>query len=322
MHTQRWSWWLLVSISLLVFGCEKNDRAPAIKKDYTVRAVAARTYVIEGPLALPNKDNQGFMHNAGFVVTDKGVVVIDPGGSVQIGEMLLKKIRGVTQAPVLAVFNTHVHGDHWLGNQAIRAAFPKAVIYAHENMRAKVKAGEGENWVGMMMQMTEGAVKGTQPLAPDIALADGDVLTIGNTHFRALHTGRAHTDGDLMIEVVEDGVVFMGDILFNGRLPRLDDGSFAGNIKALERALQTAAKVFVPGHGAPGDRAVPTNFRNFLLTVRDTVKKQYAAGTSDFDAKPAVVTAAAPWRQWVGFDDGIGKLVSLAYLEAEQEDFK
>lgn len=141
-------------------------------------------------------------------------------------------------------------------------------------------------------------------------------------HFRALHTGLAHTDGDLMIEAVEDGVVFTGDILFNGRLPRLDDGNFGGNIKALDRALQTPAKVFVPGHGAPGDRGVPTQFRSFLVTVRDTVKRQYAAGTSDFDAKPAVVAAVAPWRQWVGFDDDIGKLVSLAYLEAEQDDFK
>lgn len=148
------------------------------------------------------------------------------------------------------------------------------------------------------------------------------MLTIGNMHFRALHTGLAHTDGDLMIEAVEDGVVFTGDILFNGRLPRLDDGNFGGNIKALDRALQTPAKVFVPGHGAPGDRGVPTQFRSFLVTVRDTVKRQYAAGTSDFDAKPAVVAAVAPWRQWVGFDDDIGKLVSLAYLEAEQDDFK
>lgn len=313
-------WWLFPL--LLLGACEKDDRAPAIKQDYAVRTVAPHTYVIEGPLALPNKENQGFMHNAGFVVTDKGVVIIDPGGSVQVGEMLLKKIRGVTQAPVVAVFNTHIHGDHWLGNQAIRAAFPKAVIYAHENMRAKVKAGEGENWVAMMMQMTEGAVKGTKPLAPDMSVTDGEVLTIGNMRFRLLHTGVAHTDGDLMVEVVEDGVLFVGDILFNGRLPRLDDGTFGGTIAALDRALKTPTKIFVPGHGAPGDRAVPSDFRNFLVSVRDTVKKQYTAGTSDFDMKPAVVAATAPWKQWVGFDDGIGKLVSLAYLEAEQDDFK
>lgn len=167
MCTRRLPGWLPLLLSLVVLGCEKNDRAPAIKNGYAARAVAPHTYVIEGPLALPNKDNQGFMHNAGFVVTDKGVVAIDPGGSVQIGEMVLAKIRGVTKAPVLAVFNTHVHGDHWLGNQAIRAAFPQAVIYAHENMRVKAQAGAGEHWVGMMMRMTEGAVKGTQPLAPD-----------------------------------------------------------------------------------------------------------------------------------------------------------
>jgi len=56
------------------------------------------------------------------VLTAKGVVVVDPGSSVQVGEMLLKKIATVTKDPVIAVFNTHIHGDHWLGNDRHRRA--------------------------------------------------------------------------------------------------------------------------------------------------------------------------------------------------------
>ena len=59
--------------------------------------------------------------NPAFVIGADGVVVIDPGSSVQTGEMVLRQIGQVTGLPVVAVFNTHIHGDHWLANQAIRS---------------------------------------------------------------------------------------------------------------------------------------------------------------------------------------------------------
>nr|WP_231892881.1 MBL fold metallo-hydrolase [endosymbiont of unidentified scaly snail isolate Monju] len=81
------------------------------------------------------------MNNPSFLVTEQGVVVVDPGGTLQAGRMLVGKIRATTDKPVLAVFNTHVHGDHWLGNQAIVEAWPQAVIYAHPKMIEEAKAG-------------------------------------------------------------------------------------------------------------------------------------------------------------------------------------
>ena len=41
------------------------------------------------------------------------------------------------------MLNTHIHGDHWLGNQAVRAAFPDAVIYGHPEMLAEVEGSGG-----------------------------------------------------------------------------------------------------------------------------------------------------------------------------------
>ena len=92
--------------------------------DYPASKVATHTYVIHGPVDYPNPQNQGFMNNPAFVLTKAGVVVIDPGSSVQSGEMVLRQIRKVTDQKVVAVLNTHAHGDHWLGNQAFREAAP------------------------------------------------------------------------------------------------------------------------------------------------------------------------------------------------------
>jgi glyoxylase-like metal-dependent hydrolase (beta-lactamase superfamily II) len=310
---------LLVVLSALLLGaCDR--KGAAIDKDYPVTKVTERVYVIHGPNELPTPSNQGFMNNPGFVLTKKGVVVIDPGSSIQTGEMVLKKIAAVTNQPVIAVFNTHVHGDHWLGNDAIRRAYPKAVIYAHPKMIAK-SAEAGPFWVKLLNRLTDNAVRGTQPVAPDLGLDNDEVLTLDGLHFGAHHTGTAHTDGDLMIEVVEEKVLFLGDNAIAGAVRRLDDGSFPGNIKACEAALKTGARHFVPGHGETGGREVVIAYRDFLDRLYRAVRKYQAQGLSDFEMKDKVVAELQPYRTWVQFDSEIGKLVSLAFLEAERQAF-
>lgn len=308
----------LLAATLLLTACDR--KAGSIDADYPLTRLTERVYVIHGPNEMPNEANQAFMNNPGFVLTAKGVVVVDPGSSVQVGEMLLKKIATVTKDPVIAVFNTHIHGDHWLGNDAIRRAWPKAVIYAHPNMIAKA-AVEGENWIERMNQLSDGAVRGTQVVVPQMGLDHDETLTLGGLHFRLLHNGVAHTDGDLMIEVVEEKLLFLGDNVVAERAGRLDDGNFAGNIAACDLALKTGATVFVPGHGKSGGREVVTAYRTWLTTLYGSVKKHYAAGVDAIGMKDKVVPELAAYRKWALFDSEVGKLVSLATLQAEQEAF-
>lgn len=58
-------------------------------------------------MGFPNSLNQGFMNNPVIVVTDDGVVLIDPGSNVQLGRMVLGEIKKVTNKPVVAVYATH-----------------------------------------------------------------------------------------------------------------------------------------------------------------------------------------------------------------------
>ncbi len=86
-------------LSLIVFLSACDRKAPAIQADFPLTKLTERVYVIHGPNEIPNKQNQGFMNNPGFVLTRKGVVVIDPGSSIQVGDMLLKKIAICDQRP-------------------------------------------------------------------------------------------------------------------------------------------------------------------------------------------------------------------------------
>ena len=309
-----------VAALLLLVACGET-KAPPIHGDYAAAKITDRVYVIHGPLGMPSQENQGFANNPAFVLTSAGVVVIDPGSSVQVGEMVLDKIAAVTGAPVIAVFNTHIHGDHWLGNQAIKHAFPKAVIYAHPKMIEQARAGAGAGWVNILDTMTAGATRGTVARPPDLGVGAGETLKLHNLRFRIYHNDRAHTDTDIMIEVVEEGVLFLGDNGLNRVLRRMDDGNLKGQLAALDAALASKARHFVPGHGQSGGRAIVVGYRNFLTALRAAVKKYHDRGLGDYEMKDQVIRELAAYKDWKNFNDVIGRTIGVVYLQIESEAF-
>jgi len=296
------------------------ERGPAVP-DYPFQEVAEGVYVIHGPVGYPSPANQGFMNNPAWVLNDAGVVVVDPGASVQSGEMVLRALRKVTDAPVIAVLNTHVHGDHWLGNQAIRAAYPEVPIYGHPAMIEAIENGAGEEWLGRMMRATEGATAGTEVVEPSQSVDGGAELKLGGLTYRIHHWGQAHTKTDLMIEIPERGVLFAGDNANNERIVRMDDASFTGLIDTLERAKAIPAKVLVPGHGATGGPEIIDENLRYVSTLHEAVAVLFEEGLSDFEMKDTIAERLADYEDWAGFDDELGKHISLAYLEVEAEAF-
>ena len=297
------------------------EKAPPLKAAYQATQVADDVYVIHGPKGVPSPQNQGFMNNPAFIVTGKGVVVVDPGSSVQVGEMVLDQIRKVTDNPVVAVFDTHVHGDHWLGNQAILEAFPQVKLYAHPKMMERVEKGAGAQWLEVMMDMTKGATAGTRVVSANSPVNEGSVISIGGLDIHVLHDGKSHTDTDIMLHLPEKGVIFLGDNAGYGRMLRLNDGSFLGNIRNLNRALATKAKVFIPGHGLTAGPEAATEYRDYLQTVYQGVKSYFEDDLSDYEIKPRLLPKLARWRDWTDFDSLVGSHISLAYLEVEAAEF-
>jgi glyoxylase-like metal-dependent hydrolase (beta-lactamase superfamily II) len=297
-----------------------SEPARAIRADYPLDRLTPNVYVIHGPTADPTPENQAFRNNPGIVLTREGVVVIDPGSSVHVGEMVVRKVKTLTSKPIVAVFNTHSHGDHWLGNEGIKLAYPRAVIYAHPKMKAMAIKDEGRMWIKAFNELSNGAAEGTTPVGPDKVVNDGDVITIGGTRFRILLPGPAHSDHDVMIELPDEKVLFFGDVVRDGLFSPFQ-ASFKGNIAAIDRGLKTGSKVFVPGHGRSGDATVTRNYRLFLVTLREQVRRNYRNGLSDFEMKPRIAEALAAYRDWSSLDESLGRLVSAAYQEIEAEEF-
>ena len=305
--------WLL-GLVLLAGAAYALQKAAPIRVDYPPQEIAPGVYVIHGPKELPSPENQGFMNNPAWIVTDDGVVVVDPGSSVQVGEMVLARIEKTTDKPILAVFNSHIHGDHWLGNQAIRARYPQVPIYGHERVGPKVIAGAGTEWVELMLSMTQNATAGTSVVKPDHPVKDGD-------EYRVMNNDKAHTDTDIMLHVPEKSLIFLGDNAGHERILRLEGGSFPGNVAALENAIATGASVFVPGHGPSGGKEVAERYRDYLKTVYSTAQLGVDEGLADFEIRPLLMPKLEPWSQWAGFEHELGRHINGAYLEAEAAAF-
>lgn len=288
---------------------------------FAAEKVSAHAYVIHGPLELPNETNEGFMNNPAFVVTDDGVVVIDPGSSVHTGKMLLREIAKVTDKPVIAVFDTHIHGDHWLGNDAIHRAYPDATIYAHDKTISMIDDGEGQSWLNLMHSMTKGATAGTKVVNANKALNGGEDLTIGGHPFQIIHRGQAHTRTDIMILHKPDNVLFTGDNVSNKRLIRLVDASFKGSIETIEVAKRLKPSVVVPGHGKTGGTELLDQYQTYLSTLYQNVSQLFEENLSDYEMKPLIHNKLTAFHDWSGYDDELGKHISGAYLEIEADAF-
>ena len=310
---------------LFVNASNSPHSTPETIASIDVINVTNDVYVLHGVNQLPNQRNRGLIANLGFIVSDSGVVVVDSGGSAEHGRLLLEKIATITAAPVIAVFNTHIHGDHWLGNAAIAEQFPQAEFYAHEKMAELAQAGEGKRWIEIFNQLTEGALQETVPFPPTTSISNDDQFSFGDINVTVLTEERAHSVGDIIVFVEKKNaasVVFTGDIAVHNRMGIMDDGSFKGNIAALDKLIALNAGVYVPGHGPTMNGPTLTlAYRNYLAKLYAETQIYYEEGLADFEIKGKILPGFSAWKSWYGFDEAFGRHVNLVFLEVEEEEF-
>ena len=292
--------------------------------DIAPRQLSPRVWMIFAEDGFPTPENRGMMASLFFVVGKEGVVVLDSGASLQIGEMAIRMIRRVTLKPVIAVFNSHFHGDHWLGNHAFVKHFGPLPIHALPHTIESVRGAEGNLWRSLMERWTNQSSAGTQVVAPNTAVQHGQVLQFGDIRLRMHHYGQAHTLGDLCVEVLGDQVTTVGDIAMTNRIANMDEGSYPGTFRYYDSLMANApGQLWAPGHGEPRRDLLET-YGRFLKGIWEPCLQAVKDEKSVDEAKamvlrdPRVIARAATMQ---GFDSNIGKYTSLAYLEAEKEAF-
>lgn len=236
------------------------------------RQVSASAWYVEGLSALGSPANQNFISNAGFVVTPKGVVVIDALGSPALAQRLLAEIRRHTDQPVTHVILTHYHADHIYGLQVFKAAGAK--VLAHEAGRSYLHSDTAK--LRLETSRTELAPwidPNTQLASADEWLTGESELVVGGTRLQIKPVGPAHTAEDLVVYLPAERVLFAGDLVFRGRIPFVGQADSGSWIKALNTLLGLDTVAVVPGHGPMSTAARPDMelTRDYLAYLRETM---------------------------------------------------
>ena len=211
--------------------------------------VTEGVWFVQGEAALGSVANRNFISNAGFVITNDGVVVIDALGSPTLGKELIEAIRRLTTQPIRYVIVTHYHADHVYGLQVFKAIGAK--ILAHPEGREYLNSDTAQRRLEASRQeLFPWIDQNTRLVGADRWLdAEETTLRVGSFDFVIRHVGPAHTPEDLVVFVPKMDVLFAGDLVFRGRIPFVGQADSQNWIASLGRLIEFHPKVMVPGHG-------------------------------------------------------------------------
>jgi cyclase len=238
--------------------------------------------------------------NAGFVIGDDGVLVIDTFQDPRPAKALLGEIRKLTPLPIRFVVNTHYHLDHVNGNDVFAAA--GASIVAHRNVRAWMRT---ENIKMLDPPVTAEKKARVASLTLPAVVYDSHIeLYLGSRRIDVRYYP-GHTGGDSVVSIPDGHVVFCGDMLWKEHIPNLIDASTKAWVDSLD-AMQKdyGPSTWVPGHGGIANAQDVLTFRKYLADLRASVRREQAAGKSG----DALVQALLPglksnYGKWGFFSD-------------------
>jgi len=264
--------------------------------------VSKHVYYVQGVAGVAT-DNEGFVSNAAFVVTDEGVVVFDTLGTPALAERLVSRIRDITDQPIRRVYISHYHADHMYGTQVF------------QDLGAEIVAPQGAaDYLGSetaqqrlderRTSLSPWVNENTRLVIPDRYLKSEETFALGGVNFRAVNLGSAHSDGDMILFVESDAVLLSGDIIFEDRIPFLGSANTRQWLEILNQLTEMDIAAIIPGHGsvAADPKAIVSLTRDYLAYVRETMQTAIdewmsfdeayeAADWTDFIEYPAFIEA-------------------------------
>jgi glyoxylase-like metal-dependent hydrolase (beta-lactamase superfamily II) len=308
------SFLLLASLSIPVV--QAVDYPPS-EVEMKLVQVAEHSYYVQG-MAGTATENEGFISNAGIVITDAGVVVIDALGSPSLAQLLMQQVRKVTDKPVVKMIVTHYHADHVYGLQYFKAMGVEVIAPSGAEKYLESAAAQ-ERLEERRFSLEPWVNEDTHLVWPDRYVEAALDLDIGGVKFRMTVIGDAHSDADMSVYVENDRVLYSGDVIFEGRIPFLGSANTRLWLKALDEMDSNELAALVPGHGphqgAPV-RALGMTHR-YLAILRQTM------GAAVEELMPFdEVYAATDWSEFEklpAFAAGHRRNAYQVYLSMEKE---
>ena len=243
----------------------------------TLRRLSAGVYAALGDTGRGSEGRP----NAGFVVTDSGVVVIDAMASPRQAEELVRAIRSVTSRPIKWLVLTHHHPDHHFGAVVFRRLGAKVIAHPDRRMLAS-EGGEDALIADWVRLVGLDAMRGFEfANAPDHPVTGTDTLRLGGRMLIIVHPGAAHSTGDLMVWLPRERILFAGDVLLEDGVTMVVDGSSGQLLRALAVIDSLQPRAAVPGHGSIPARpaTLVARTREYIAGLRSAMRSAIEQGT-------------------------------------------
>jgi glyoxylase-like metal-dependent hydrolase (beta-lactamase superfamily II) len=265
----------ILSVPLLCiffFACNDGDEQSPYK-NFTIQPLARNVW------AVIHNDKTGFaICNAGIVDLGDSVLVFDTFINPGAAEELKQAAENLTGKKVSLVVNSHFHDDHIRGNQVfvpgagiISTGWTKNKIlinepteqqWAKENIAARQASAdeqlrnengkakeEAQMWKNYYDAIAQ-SLPGLTTILPERIFSDTLRIAGPEKELLLVEMKNGHTSSDIVMIIPEDGIVFMGDLLFKDRHPWLGDGDAENWKKHLADMISDVSlREFVPGHG-------------------------------------------------------------------------
>jgi glyoxylase-like metal-dependent hydrolase (beta-lactamase superfamily II) len=250
---------------------------PELASPPTLRRLAPGVYAALGDTGRGSEGRP----NAGFVVTDSGVVVIDAMASPRQAEELVQAIRSVTPRPIKWLVLTHHHPDHHFGAIVFRRLGAKVIAHPERRVLAS-EGGEDALIADWVRVVGLDAMRGFEfANVPDRPVTGTDTLRLGGRLMIIAHPGAAHTAGDLIVWLPRERILFAGDVLVEDGVTMVVDGSSGRLLQALAVIDSLRPRRAVPGHGTIPARpaALVARTRDYITGLRAAMRSAIEQGT-------------------------------------------
>ena len=210
--------------------------------------VTESVYALVGDTGPRTLENLGSNNTVGFVITDKGVVLIGSGAMPAGAKIIEQSIQAVTQQPIRWVINIGSQDHHWLGNNYFAN---KGVEIIALTRTVKSQKEHVNDHLSRLEQVVHGQINTVQPLyATTVYDSDKKTFKLGGTEFKLIWPGNGHFSGDAVLWLPKTKTVFTGDFVFLDRMLGIHPFSPVKQWQAsVHKIAQLKPTHVIPGHG-------------------------------------------------------------------------
>jgi cyclase len=274
--------WFLLAVLAALGPMARSARAQI----NTVQTVAPGVYFHQGDPRLGTCNN-------GWIVMDAYVVEVDANYPVG-ANMVIPKIKALTDRPVKFVIDTHFHPDHASGNQVWVEAFGSMIV-AHEATLEILRESGAQFWQEAAKARAD--VAASRLKLPDIVYSERMAFEDPGHRIELRWPGPAHTLGDTVVWLPREKILFTGDMCVNGSFNYVHDSILLKWIPALEALKSLGAVKVCPGHGPMGGPEVIADQEAYFVALRVGVRGLVDQGLTSEQAVAAGPGLAAELKK-------------------------